>query len=121
VNQEARKVGICDDLLVQVVATFGVDAVRAIPESVVDGLQPAVAFKIVDLIMDERLAIGDQELKVPELRTVNSGPVALRYDSFPKGEPELGGSGVSRADAIFGTTCPAGFHAWVAEGVSCAA
>src|SRR5512146_1904384 len=80
----------------------GDDAVgERVPVDVLDR-RLEVALRLVE----ERRAVGHQELEVPRLRVVDRGVVDLVEDAVGQGEPDGGGRRVRRPDPLLGARRP---------------
>ena len=117
--QNTREVGVRDDLLFNLVAPVRVGVHDAICERIRPGslhLRPKMAL----LFMEETLTIGDQILKVTNLRPVNCGVVGFGDNAIPKGEPEAAGGGVGGPHASLSSLGPSRVNARPAESDSIA-
>ena len=84
--QQAREVGITDDVLENRVAAIGVCIGAAIPQSMIrDALDPDL--QIALLLLKERTAVRHQILQIADLWPVNSGIVDFSDDAVPHRKP----------------------------------
>ncbi len=60
--------------------------------------------------MEEALAVGDQVLKVAQLRPVHGWVIDFGDDAIPKRKPDLAGSRVCGSDAVFSAMGPTGMN-----------
>ena len=67
--------------------------------------------EIVLLLVQEVHAIGDQVLKVPQLRTIHGRIVDLGENAVPHREPDAARGGVGRPDGLLVPMSPAGLDA----------
>ncbi len=103
-----------EDLLVDRVAALRVpgrhaESKRVPPEPTHGRLQLAL------LLVEERTAVGDQELEVPQLRPVDRREVHLGDDPTPEREPETAVGGVGGPDAVLVRPCPPGRYSGRSE------
>jgi hypothetical protein len=64
--------------------------------------------KVPPLIMEECFAVGEKELKVTYLRSVNRGVVDLGYTAGIECVPHSAGGRIGCTDGNFGAVCPPG-------------
>src|SRR5262245_49373986 len=67
------------------------------------------------LVVNERVAVGDQILKIAYLRSVDGGKVDLVHDSRGQCKPEPTRSRIGGADCVFVTARPPRFNAGLAK------
>ena len=107
---------IRDHLLHEHVAAFEVD----VREPVAQRARLQAFDQLVEvalLLVEEGLAVGDQELHVPRLRAVDGRIVDFVEDSVREGEPDAAGRVVSGADALLAAGGPAWLDSRLAEGL----
>jgi hypothetical protein len=91
--EEARQVGVCDDLLDVSVAAFRVRPFNAVSQARWHALNAAL--QILCLLMKEGLTISKQKLDVPHLGHINGRVIDLRNDTIPDGKPDPSREGSS--------------------------
>src|SRR5262249_22139956 len=65
-----------------------------------------VAAQAALFLVKEGLAVGDQKLRVANLRAVNGGIVDLGHNALGQGEPDAAGGGVGCTDTVLRTGGP---------------
>ncbi len=75
-----------------------------------------VVLEVALLFAEEGLAVGEEELHVAGLWTVDGGVVDLVEGAVGGGEPDAAGGGVGGGDGVFLAGAPAGFESGCAEG-----
>src|SRR6202041_3426215 len=113
--EEARQVGVGDDLLDVSVAAFRVLPLNAVSQARRHALNAGL--QILCLLMKEGLSITKKKLDVPHLRRVNSRVIDLGDNTVPDGKPDPAGSRVGCADPILVAVSPTGLQTRPAEGV----
>src|SRR5262249_28882631 len=105
VEQYAGLVRIANDVLFQMVAPLGIGADHAIAQRL--RLNPRdVTAQVAPFLVKESLAVGDEELRVPNLRAVNGGIVDLCHNTLSQSEPDAAGGRVSGTDSVLRTGGP---------------
>src|ERR1017187_3495533 len=66
--------------------------------------------------MAKRFAIGDQELQIACVRSVDEGEIDFVDDAMAKGEPHARAAVIRRADAALGAGCPPRLDSRCAKG-----
>ncbi len=114
VHQHHRVVRIADHLLHQRVTPVAIAIMDADRQRVrVDVME--LVDQVAPLLMEERLAIRDQELHVANLRPIDGGVVNFVVDPVRDCEPDPAGSRIGRADGVFRAGGPAWFEPGRAE------
>jgi len=73
--------------------------------------------KITLFVVKKALAVGDEILKVPELRPVHRWIIHFGDDAAPKGKPDPAGSCISSSHPVLSTMRPSGLDARPSEGL----
>ena len=114
--QDAGQQRVGDDLFDNAVPPVGIGIGDAIAQGF--GRQPLRrGHEIVLLLVQEVLAVGDQVLKVPQLRTIHGRIVDLGENAAPHREPDAARGGISRPYSLLVGMRPAGLDAWSPKGL----
>src|SRR5579863_10649953 len=62
------------------------------------------------LVVKETLTIGNQVLKVAELRPIHRRIIDFGDDAIPKRKPDLAGSCIRSSYSVFASMCPPGMN-----------
>src|SRR5438552_2992148 len=118
--EDAREVGADDDLFDDAIAAARVAVDGAIGRNVVAhplGARVEVAL----LLVEEVLAVRDQELEIAQLGTIDGGVVDLGKDALPESEPDPAIGRVGGTDAFLGPVGPARLDTGSSECIALAA
>src|SRR5260370_186252 len=85
--------GVADDLFFQPVAAFGIGAGHLIAKRLLQMLD--FTFQAAFLFVEKSLAVGDEKLRVANLRTVEGRIVDLGHNALGQGEPYADGGRLS--------------------------
>src|SRR5260370_9779319 len=96
--------GVADDLFFQPVAAFGIGAGHLIAKRLLQMLD--FTFQAAFLFVEKSLAVGDEKLRVANLRTVDGRIVDLGHNALGQGEPYAAGGRISGTNAVFGAGRP---------------
>ena len=75
-----------------------------------------VVLEVALFFMEKGFAVGEEQLHVAGLRTVDGGVVDLVERAVGDGEPDAAGGGIGGGDRVFPARSPAGFEAGGSEG-----
>ncbi len=113
--QHHPMVGIANHLLGQAVATIGIAVHIPHPQRVgIDGLERR--WHVALLFVRKRLPIGQQELHVPHLRTIDRGVIHLVQNSVRARKPDAARTRIRRHHRILHARSPARLQARRAKG-----
>ena len=116
VNQQAGMVRIGDDLLDDPIAALFARAGHAKAQRDVGKLLDRGG-QVPPLVVEERLAVGDQVLQVANLRPVDRRVIDLADDAGGQREPDAAGGRIGGADRLLVAARPARLDAGRSEGV----
>jgi hypothetical protein len=105
-NEQPIPIGVAQDCFVKCVAPFLL-AVCYFKSERCFGDAIDFRSKVPPFIMKESFAIGEEELQVTYLRSVNCGIVDFGYTTGVERLPHSARGGIGRTDGEFGTVRPA--------------
>jgi len=115
VHQHDRVVRVGEELLG--------DGVAAAKVGRHDANRQRIAIDVVEVVLEVALffmekcfAVGEQQLHVAGLRTVDGGVINLVQRPVRDGEPDAAGGGIRSGDRVFPARSPTGFEAGGSEG-----
>jgi hypothetical protein len=69
----------------------------------------------VQLASKGNIAVGNQVLKIADLRPIHRGIIDFGNDTIPQRKPDLAGSSVRSSHPVFSAMSPSGMHPRVAK------
>ena len=115
VHQDYGVVGVGDELLGDGIAALEVVGLDADGEGLgIDVVE--VVLEVALLLVEEGLAVGEEQLHVAGLGAIDGGVVDLVEGAVGEGEPDAAGGGVGGGDGVLAAGGPARFEAWCTEG-----
>ena len=97
---------IGDNILDNPIAAGGIGIGQTIVERAFFGVFNGV-FQVAAFFVTKGFAVRDQKLKIASVGTINVGIVKFIDDAVAEGKPHPATCMIGRADAFFGTACPA--------------
>jgi hypothetical protein len=113
--KQAWQTRIANNFFGDRVSAVGIGIDAAIAECMVRNALHADS-KVPLFLVEEGLAVRDQELQIAKLRPVYGWIVDLGNNAIPNREPEVAGSGIRSTYPGLVAMRPAGFHSGISEG-----
>src|SRR5580704_13072733 len=120
VNEQAILIGVSKDCLAKRITTFVLPA-RYFKSQRRFGDAIDFSCKVPPLIVKKRFAIGEEELHVTYLWSVDRGIVDLGHTTGIECVPDSAGGRIGRTDGNFGAVCPPRLNARATWCATCSA
>ena len=107
----------CGSVIISLTMVYrppGSDVRNAVTQGVI-GKTLTFRFEVAFFLMEERLPIGDEILKVADLWVIHGRVIDFRDDTVPQGEPDSARSRVSGSHSVFISVSPSRLDARPSE------